>query len=249
MMIVIVECFEPKPKTKTKTQKPKPKPVVGGRGGKSFKAEDSNDSSRRMRLQHLTILIFINLYFSSALQPIKLLNRCKSLLKNPFLSKSDATSLHKQLQERQISPFLPFSRSLYSTICSPTVLSEELRGRRNIPQLIRLFLLFLPSFLLTRPRLARASISVSQAAKESTGVSPVQGLILWFVLFATSASLHAAESAITKLSQWKVLIFIPLCPQIFVALHLKNVVFTLCRFRSWRRRRGRSLPLPPYLRS
>lgn len=38
----------------------------------------------------------------------------------------------------------------------------------------------------------------------STKVNPVQGLFLWLGLFALSAIMHSAESAITKISPWKV---------------------------------------------
>ena len=41
-------------------------------------------------------------------------------------------------------------------------------------------------------------------ASSSSRVNPLQGLILWISLFVLSAVMHSAESAITKISPWKV---------------------------------------------
>ena len=44
----------------------------------------------------------------------------------------------------------------------------------------------------------------SVGVKEDSSVSPIQGMLLWASLFLLSAGLHSAESAITKISPWKI---------------------------------------------
>lgn len=61
------------------------------------------------------------------------------------------------------------------------------------------------SLLLTCLILPRAFASVGVVSTPSTkSGSPFQGLLLWASLFLLSAALHSAESAITKISPWKV---------------------------------------------
>lgn len=52
-------------------------------------------------------------------------------------------------------------------------------------------------------RAVLASVS-SIGVKNEAVVSPTQGMILWAALFMLSAALHSAESAITKISPWKI---------------------------------------------
>ena len=52
-----------------------------------------------------------------------------------------------------------------------------------------------------------ASVGTASASVESN-MSPIQGVSVWGALFFLSAALHSAESAITKLSPWKVQQFI-----------------------------------------
>ena len=54
---------------------------------------------------------------------------------------------------------------------------------------------------------ANASAGMAGASIKSN-MSPVQGMILWGSLFLLSAGLHSAESAITKISPWKVQEFV-----------------------------------------
>jgi hypothetical protein len=49
-----------------------------------------------------------------------------------------------------------------------------------------------------------AKASAVGAAPIKSDLTPAQGVALWGALFALSATLHSAESAITKLSHWKV---------------------------------------------
>ena len=63
-------------------------------------------------------------------------------------------------------------------------------------------IIFLSAFILPTKRAAIASGGLSPPIK--TGISPVQGIIIWACLFVVSAVLHSAESAITKISTWKV---------------------------------------------
>eukprot|EP01038_Epipyxis_sp_PR26KG_P011636 gene11636-15586_t len=60
------------------------------------------------------------------------------------------------------------------------------------------------------PRLirnSRASGGIPSAAMK-TNISPFQGMLLWLVLFVISATMHSAESAITKISPWKLQEFV-----------------------------------------
>jgi hypothetical protein len=54
--------------------------------------------------------------------------------------------------------------------------------------------------------LAKRVRAMTPVAANSAGpsVPPSQGLLLWAGLFLLSATLHSAESAITKLSTWKI---------------------------------------------
>ena len=48
------------------------------------------------------------------------------------------------------------------------------------------------------------TIASASAVNKPYMMTPVQGALLWLVLFSLSAILHGAESAITKISPWKV---------------------------------------------
>jgi CBS domain containing-hemolysin-like protein len=54
---------------------------------------------------------------------------------------------------------------------------------------------------------AHASVGVPSTSQKLS-MSPVQGMVLWGSLFLLSAGLHSAESAITKISPWKVQEFV-----------------------------------------
>jgi CBS domain containing-hemolysin-like protein len=57
---------------------------------------------------------------------------------------------------------------------------------------------------LWRPLQAVASVGPVGGAPIKSRFTPVQGAVLWLGLFMFSATLHSAESAITKISPWKV---------------------------------------------
>jgi hypothetical protein len=52
--------------------------------------------------------------------------------------------------------------------------------------------------------IGRATMTSTGGDMTKTRLSPAQSFIMWGALFLLSASLHSAESAITKLSTWKV---------------------------------------------
>ena len=58
--------------------------------------------------------------------------------------------------------------------------------------------------LLWRPLKAVASVGPVGGAPINSRFTPAQGAVLWLGLFMFSATLHSAESAITKISPWKV---------------------------------------------
>jgi CBS domain containing-hemolysin-like protein len=55
-------------------------------------------------------------------------------------------------------------------------------------------------------RAARASgmITGNPSSSDSSNLTPLQGMGVWLMLFTLSATMHSAESAITKISPWKV---------------------------------------------
>lgn len=83
--------------------------------------------------------------------------------------------------------FKPFWRMLIGSLI----------GFRAVP--------FLPSF--TQSAIASASVISVGGGPSSTVKSPLtpaQGLLLWFFLSVLTALMHSTESAITKISPWKV---------------------------------------------
>lgn len=72
----------------------------------------------------------------------------------------------------------------------------------NRALLARSALSFISLFIFMRQRVG-ASVSVSGAVTKSP-FTPAQGAGLWLFLFLLSAAMHSAESAITKISPWKV---------------------------------------------
>ena len=74
-------------------------------------------------------------------------------------------------------------------------------SKRNIFNTIGRCLLFFS--WCTRRVFASGGMPPSGNAVHST-MSPLQGVSLWGTLFVISAALHSAESAMTKLSPWKV---------------------------------------------
>lgn len=63
------------------------------------------------------------------------------------------------------------------------------------------------SVIAWKPLFARASGSISSSGPDTMmnlPGSPIQGLLLWTLLFAWSAVMHSAESALTRLSVWQV---------------------------------------------
>ena len=80
--------------------------------------------------------------------------------------------------------------------------SEDHAPRRRLGVLMRSMLTALASLAAFKRR-ALASVA-SVGVKEGASVSPIQGMVLWAALFLLSAGLHSAESAITKISPWKI---------------------------------------------
>ena len=62
-------------------------------------------------------------------------------------------------------------------------------------------------YFLLNVRKAFASGAISGEVVKSN-LTPIQGVSIWGALFLLSASLHSAESAITKISPWKVQEFV-----------------------------------------
>jgi CBS domain containing-hemolysin-like protein len=71
------------------------------------------------------------------------------------------------------------------------MLIGSLIGFRAVP--------FVPNF----PQSALASV-VSGGPIAKSPLTPAQGLLLWFFLSVLTALMHSTESAITKISPWKV---------------------------------------------
>lgn len=97
----------------------------------------------------------------------------------------------------------------FRSIFSPRRSREVVQPFKTNPSpLLRIvplcFLSLILSLVSYRPALVRASVGVLSEAPATTNISPLQGLAIWGGLFTLSAILHSAESAITKLSTWKI---------------------------------------------
>ncbi len=113
-----------------------------------------------------------------------------------------------------IDPFEKQSSLFKST--EPNRRSEEVSGAVSLNSLNRVrstkkatSMLFKMStsfmFLLTFSKKAVATAISSTLTPESKSrITPIQGLIIWVSLFLLSACLHGAESAMTKISPWRV---------------------------------------------
>ena len=69
------------------------------------------------------------------------------------------------------------------------------------------FVIWTMTTVVLRVPVANASAGIAGASIKSN-MSPMQGMFLWGSLFLLSAGLHSAESAITKISPWKVQEFV-----------------------------------------
>ena len=67
----------------------------------------------------------------------------------------------------------------------------------------RAVITYAASILLLRRKAAYASAAISPGTTNSA-LPPAQGAMVWLALFTLSAGMHSAESAITKISPWKV---------------------------------------------
>ena len=65
------------------------------------------------------------------------------------------------------------------------------------------FLAVMISCFFTKISVSSASVGISTEISKSP-FTPLQGGLLWLLMFTLSATLHSAESAITKISPWKV---------------------------------------------
>ena len=104
--------------------------------------------------------------------------------------------------------FLLSSTTSHGTACS--------RHRKNIisnflsSSLTSRICLFLALCSFSTPRVAFASVIMPSEPSNNASPtsSPLQNLLAWFLLFTLSAVMHSAESAITKISPWKVQQFV-----------------------------------------
>jgi hypothetical protein len=98
----------------------------------------------------------------------------------------------------------PRSRSYtiaYDRVTQPSFTTSALDAKRRL--FTNIFTLS-AIFFFSLKRVARAAAGGSVSLPSNTATSPIQGLIIWSIMFITSAILHSAESAITKISPWKV---------------------------------------------
>lgn len=147
--------------------------------------------------------------------------RCRSLLTTTSLSTTTTTTTtHYSIKDNNIISNIN-NRKRGSSIASllktltlsltqrlATVVNintTRIRKSRNVQMY---FLWFIISTVLGfRVPVAYASVGMPTTGQKLS-MSPVQGMILWGTLFILSAGLHSAESAITKISPWKVQEFV-----------------------------------------
>ena len=134
--------------------------------------------------------------FSWAVFCLLLSNTSSILLPRNNIVKSTYTNLVKRIQTSSLPPTLqPFGYDNCVVKYSPKVDSSR------IGLMLRMCILYF--FPLS---IARASVPSNLVIKSD--LSPIRGAITWLMLFILSAALHSAESAITKLSPWKVCYFV-----------------------------------------
>lgn len=113
------------------------------------------------------------------------------------------TTLHA-ISRNQKTTLLPTNLSFSVAIRRLAIYTRQIlqmkEKRRSIWRLIPLL-----APLLLGPRRVQSSVMIG-SSQETSSMTPLQGLLVWAALFGLSATLHAAESAITKLSTWKVLV-------------------------------------------
>jgi hypothetical protein len=116
------------------------------------------------------------------------------------------------------------------------ILSEQHSKGISMASYLRVSIITLGSWILCRRRaLASVAMSISRDSSVST-MPPTQGLIIWATLFLASATLHAAESAITKISPWKVSSINSFC-----SYTTTIVTLTFCRFKSLPKKKAQAL--------
>lgn len=126
-----------------------------------------------------------NDYGSKGVVKTRTSNRLENIAKDVVITQID-------------SKFLSMKQTLLRTVNKSGFWTQS-----NLWKRIYLFVL-LCTFL--NPFVAFASIVLpsDQATNATPTASPLQNLLAWFALFSLSAVMHSAESAITKISPWKV---------------------------------------------
>lgn len=100
-------------------------------------------------------------------------------------------------------PFLGRNRNRETGRTASTAKHRRMGRRLVIIAAAALTSLFSPKGHILKA--VRASgMMTSDASTSSSNLSPLQGLGVWVMLFTLSATMHSAESAITKISPWKV---------------------------------------------
>jgi hypothetical protein len=136
------------------------------------------------------------------------LSSSRSITLNKHVFRSKITQLHQSNIAYQLSHQSSTSLSKKSL----DVLPRKKSASSTVINV--LFGFFYWSWLILRK--AHATVITGEAI--NTRLSTFQGVIIWACLFLLSAALHSAESAITKISPWKVIsifLYISHCNFIF----------------------------------
>jgi hypothetical protein len=146
-----------------------------------------------------------NIVQKRSIQSILLNNLKKSL--RPIYSSRAQRKLHENENESQNESKRVRSCSV-SAKSTPDTINKAITNIKSKITLEKFRLL--PAFLivnvlsflkLARPCVASGAIS---GPVQKSNFTPFQGACIWGCLFILSATLHSAESAITKISPWKV---------------------------------------------
>jgi hypothetical protein len=155
----------------------------------------------------LSLILKVNSFFQTRNNRFSLVNsKCGDRLEsfrgynNINERKSDYETFRKSLLFKTRDFFKP-SQNLLSF----PFFSRLFEKKSKVDVLKRFILALWLSFFIFKSTICKvsASISVSDGVTKSP-FTPLQGGLLWLLMFTVSAMLHSAESAITKISPWKV---------------------------------------------